>query len=168
MRPAVLLFPTTALAIVEAADLGATDIAKCTLYLTDLAHFDTVNAEYAAFFADHTPPDAPKDTHLKRGIKSRQLTMIAIGGAIGTGLWFASGGAVSGAGPGFLAKTNSRGVPMGALWVTGAIAALSFLASLVGEGLIYTFLLNASAIAGFIVWLNIAICHYRFRKAWLA
>ena len=41
-----------------------------------------------------------EDTKLKRGIKARQLGMIAIGGAIGTGLWFASGGAVSSSGPG--------------------------------------------------------------------
>src|SRR5450631_1014993 len=41
------------------------------------------------------------ETHdLKRGIGSRQLSMIAIGGAIGTGLFFASGGAISQAGPG--------------------------------------------------------------------
>jgi lysine-specific permease len=40
------------------------------------------------------------NTELKRGIKSRQLGMIAIGGAIGTGLWFASGSAISSSGPG--------------------------------------------------------------------
>src|SRR5258708_6232905 len=38
--------------------------------------------------------------HLERSIGSRQLIMIAIGGAIGTGLFFASGSAVSQAGPG--------------------------------------------------------------------
>src|SRR5260221_9285148 len=38
--------------------------------------------------------------HLERSIGSRQLTMIAIGGAIGTGLFFASGSAISQAGPG--------------------------------------------------------------------
>ena len=37
---------------------------------------------------------------LKRGIGTRQLSMIAIGGAIGTGLFFASGGAIAQAGPG--------------------------------------------------------------------
>src|ERR1700684_2633469 len=37
---------------------------------------------------------------LHRGIGTRQLSMIAIGGAIGTGLFFASGGAISQAGPG--------------------------------------------------------------------
>src|ERR1700691_3519412 len=37
---------------------------------------------------------------LHRGIGTRQLSMIAIGGAIGTGLFFASGGAIAQAGPG--------------------------------------------------------------------
>lgn len=38
--------------------------------------------------------------HLKRGLKSRHLTMIALGGAIGTGLFLASGNAIYSAGPG--------------------------------------------------------------------
>jgi len=38
--------------------------------------------------------------HLKRGIGQRQLSMIAIGGAIGTGLFLASGKTISTAGPG--------------------------------------------------------------------
>src|SRR5579859_2990349 len=37
---------------------------------------------------------------LHRSIGTRQLSMIAIGGAIGTGLFFASGGAIAQAGPG--------------------------------------------------------------------
>src|SRR5450631_37834 len=37
---------------------------------------------------------------LHRGIGTRQLSMIAIGGAIGTGLFFASGSAIAQAGPG--------------------------------------------------------------------
>jgi lysine-specific permease len=38
--------------------------------------------------------------HLKRGIGQRQLSMIAIGGAIGTGLFLASGKAIHSVGPG--------------------------------------------------------------------
>jgi len=42
---------------------------------------------------------APKQ-ELKRSLKVRHMTMIAIGGAIGTGLFLASGASVSAAGPG--------------------------------------------------------------------
>ncbi|WP_018662749.1 amino acid permease [Heyndrickxia acidiproducens] len=39
-------------------------------------------------------------TDLKRKLKSRHLTMISLGGSIGTGLFLASGGAIHSAGPG--------------------------------------------------------------------
>ena len=44
--------------------------------------------------------DEVKTDELKRGLKPRHLQMIAIGGAIGTGLFLASGGTVQQAGPG--------------------------------------------------------------------
>ena len=40
------------------------------------------------------------DPQLKRALQTRHLNMIAIGGAIGTGLFVASGSSISGAGPG--------------------------------------------------------------------
>ncbi|MFL6558279.1 MAG: gamma-aminobutyrate permease, partial [Bacillus sp. (in: firmicutes)] len=44
---------------------------------------------------------APQETtELKRSLKSRHLTMISLGGTIGTGLFLASGGAIHAAGPG--------------------------------------------------------------------
>ena len=39
-------------------------------------------------------------SELRRGLKTRHLTMISLGGTIGTGLFLASGGAISSAGPG--------------------------------------------------------------------
>jgi lysine-specific permease len=44
--------------------------------------------------------DSEDKNSLKRGLKTRHLTMIAIGGSIGTGLFLASGGMISIAGPG--------------------------------------------------------------------
>ena len=41
-----------------------------------------------------------KDQHLKRTLKARHMNMIALGGAIGTGLFVAGGEVVSTAGPG--------------------------------------------------------------------
>lgn len=70
--------------------------------------------------------------------------------------------------PRFLKQLNKRGIPMNALLVTTAVGMLAFLASLFGDGVVYTWLLNASGMCGFITWLGIAISHYRFRKAYVA
>src|SRR5882757_10468962 len=50
--------------------------------------------------ASDIPVTSSETRELHRGIGTRQLSMIAIGGAIGTGLFFASGGAIAQAGPG--------------------------------------------------------------------
>lgn len=43
-----------------------------------------------------------EDAGLHKGLKSRQIQMIAIGGAIGTGLFMGAGGRLAGAGPGLV------------------------------------------------------------------
>jgi lysine-specific permease len=70
--------------------------------------------------------------------------------------------------PRFLAKLNKRGVPVNALLLTVLVGTLAFLTSFFGDGVVYQWLLNASGMSGYIAWLGIAICHYRFRKAYLA
>ncbi|MGY4655761.1 amino acid permease [Ewingella americana] len=47
-----------------------------------------------------TKNSQPAPSGLRRELKARHLTMIAIGGSIGTGLFVASGATVSQAGPG--------------------------------------------------------------------
>jgi len=61
-------------------------------------------------------------------------------------------------------RVNRRGVPYVALIATALIGALCFLSSIFGEGVIYFWLLNASALSGFVVWMFIAICHFQFRR----
>jgi len=63
---------------------------------------------------------------------------------------------------------NRRGVPIAALLATGLVSALAFFSTMVGDKKIYQLLYNASSLSGFLIWLGIAICHLRFRKAWVA
>ena len=64
-------------------------------------------------------------------------------------------------------RTNARGVPMAALLVTSGIAAVGFIIDKMPGIVIYDFLLNASGMMGMFGWFGIAICHYRFRRAYL-
>ncbi|MFL6518158.1 MAG: amino acid permease [Bacillus sp. (in: firmicutes)] len=75
--------------------------------------------------------------------------------------------AKDGQAPKFLQNVNVRGIPMNALVITTIIGGLAFLTSIFGDQ-VYTWLLNASGLTGFIAWLGIAISHYRFRKAYMA
>ena len=74
----------------------------------------------------------------------------------------------SGKAPKMFGKLNSRGVPAAALLLTGAVSALAFFSSQVGDQKIYLLFYNASGLSGFIIWFGIAVCHLRFRKAWVA
>ena len=76
--------------------------------------------------------------------------------------------AKNGSAPKVFSKLDTRGVPMNALYATTAIAALCFLTTFIGEEQVFNWLLNMSGMCGFIVWLGIAISHYRFRKGYLA
>lgn len=76
--------------------------------------------------------------------------------------------AKEGKAPKLFAKTNKRGVPTYALYLTTLVGMAAFLTSLFGDGQVYIWLLNASGLAGFISWAGIAISHYRFRKAYVA
>ncbi|MBQ0138398.1 MAG: amino acid permease [Kurthia sp.] len=75
--------------------------------------------------------------------------------------------AMEGKAPRIFKKLNHRGVPTAALVATLIVACLSFLTSIFGTQ-VYTWLLSASGMCGFIAWLGIAWSHYRFRKAMTA
>lgn len=76
--------------------------------------------------------------------------------------------AKEGKAPKFLSKVNKRGIPVNAVGATVLVACIAFLASIIGDGKIYYILYNASGITTFFAWLGIGICHYRFRKAYIA
>jgi lysine-specific permease len=74
--------------------------------------------------------------------------------------------ALRGMAPACFAKLSRQGIPRAALYATTAVAALCFLSALFGEQTIYLWLVNASAMSGFIAWLGIALSHYRFRQGY--
>ncbi|GAA0126013.1 amino acid permease [Clostridium sp. CTA-19] len=76
--------------------------------------------------------------------------------------------AKDGMAPKAFAKTNSKGVPVNAIVLTTAIASICFLTGAFAENTVYVWLVAASGLAGFIAWVGIALCHYRFRKAYIA
>ncbi|SIS08402.1 lysine-specific permease [Peribacillus simplex] len=76
--------------------------------------------------------------------------------------------AKEGKAPRIFASLNRKGIPMWALCTTAFIGLASFLASLFGNGSVFIWLVNASALTGFIKWFGIAVSHYRFRKAYVA
>jgi len=75
--------------------------------------------------------------------------------------------AKEGMAPKIFAKTNKRGVPINSLILTTLVASACFLTGFYAETTVYVWLIAASGLAGFIAWVGIAMCHYRFRKAFL-
>ena len=59
-------------------------------------------------------------------------------------------------------------MPTVALLCTTLVSALAFLSSTFGDQKVYQVFYNASSLSGFLVWFGIAICHVRFRRAWVA
>lgn len=76
--------------------------------------------------------------------------------------------ATSGKAPKIFAQTTRRGIPMVALLATTFIGLFGFFLSLIGTGEAYTWLVNASGLAGFITWVGIAWTHIKFRQAYVA
>lgn len=75
--------------------------------------------------------------------------------------------ACEGKAPAIFARLTRHGVPLNALYATTLVGALCFLTSVFGDQTVYLWLLNTSGMTGFIAWLGIAICHYRFRRAYV-
>lgn len=61
-------------------------------------------------------------------------------------------------------KLTSYGLPINALIATALVGSTVFLSSFIGNGALFTRLINVSSSCGFIAWFGIALCHYCFRK----
>ncbi|WP_346846130.1 amino acid permease [uncultured Rothia sp.] len=75
--------------------------------------------------------------------------------------------ALEGKAPKIFAQVSKNGIPMTALIATATVGLFGFLTAIMGEGAAYTWLVNISGLSGFIAWVGIAVCHYRFRRAYL-
>ncbi|PVZ13673.1 lysine:proton symporter, AAT family [Pseudomonas sp. URIL14HWK12:I9] len=69
--------------------------------------------------------------------------------------------------PRALGRLTHNGVPLNALLATVALAALCFVSTVASPQEVYIWLLNTAGMTEFIIWLSIAVSHYRFRKGYL-
>ncbi len=69
--------------------------------------------------------------------------------------------------PKALTKVNKYGIPYVALGCSALFGSLVFLSSMVGNGVFFKYVVQISSLAGFLVWLGIALSHYKFRKNFL-
>src|SRR3990167_1681074 len=65
-------------------------------------------------------------------------------------------------------RVNSFAIPIAALIASALIGSLVFLSSFIGNGKLFTYLVQISSLSGFIAWFGIALSHYQFRKKYLA
>ncbi len=74
----------------------------------------------------------------------------------------------SGKAPRVFGLLDHRGVPVYALAATAFVGLACFATSFMGDGAAYGWLINISAMSGFILWISIAWSHYNFRRAYVA
>ncbi|KAI0941062.1 hypothetical protein AcW1_005123 [Taiwanofungus camphoratus] len=74
----------------------------------------------------------------------------------------------NGQAPRILGWVNSRGVPVPALVMALAVSFLTFLTTIWGEGIVFTWLLNLTGISALLVWGSVGPISLRFRQAWRA
>lgn len=74
----------------------------------------------------------------------------------------------SGQAPPVFGWVNRRGVPVPALLMALAFSCLTFLTTIWGEGIAFTWLLNVTGISALLVWTSIGVISLRFRWAYKA
>ncbi|OGT37016.1 MAG: lysine transporter [Gammaproteobacteria bacterium RIFCSPHIGHO2_12_FULL_38_14] len=79
-------------------------------------------------------------------------------------LWYLG---YKGEAPHLFSKTLPFGTPILALLASTLIGSLVFISSIVGNGVLFTYLVQISSLSGFIAWLGIATSHYQFRRKYL-
>lgn len=70
----------------------------------------------------------------------------------------------TGKAPQIFSKLNPYAIPIIALLMSSMIGCLVFISSIVGNGVLFSYLVQISSLSGFIAWFGIALSHYQFRK----
>ncbi|KAH8595201.1 amino acid permease/ SLC12A domain-containing protein [Bisporella sp. PMI_857] len=70
-----------------------------------------------------------------------------------------------GTAPNFMQKTTKQGVPYAAVLFTAAFGLLAYINLGNTGGIVFEWFLNISAVAGFIAWASINLCHIQFMRA---
>ena len=79
-------------------------------------------------------------------------------------LWYLGS---SGQAPKIFSKLNPYAIPIVALISSALVGSLVFLSSFIGNGTLFSYLIQISSLSGFIAWFGIALSHYKFRKDYL-
>ncbi|KAK4561380.1 amino acid transporter [Recurvomyces mirabilis] len=67
--------------------------------------------------------------------------------------------------PGFLARTDKRGVPFFALGASALVCCLAFMSVSTSSKVVFTYFVNLVSIFGLLTWISILVSHIYFKKA---
>lgn len=73
----------------------------------------------------------------------------------------------TGQAPKLFSKLNTFSIPLFALLASALVGTLVFISSIIGNGAMFSYLVQISSLSGFIAWFAIALSHYQFRKKYL-
>ncbi|KAJ1938580.1 hypothetical protein EC988_007545, partial [Linderina pennispora] len=75
--------------------------------------------------------------------------------------------AMHGQAPAVFRKVTKRGIPIWCLALSLGVATIIFLLSLIGDQVVYMWILSLSGVTGFAAWAGISFAHLRFRRAYV-
>lgn len=73
----------------------------------------------------------------------------------------------TGQAPKIFSKLNTFSIPLFALLASALVGTLVFISSIIGNGAMFSYLVQISSLSGFIAWFAIALSHFQFRRKYL-
>lgn len=69
--------------------------------------------------------------------------------------------------PVIFSRITKHGVPLLAVLATALVGSVVFISSKIGNGVLFSYMVQISSLSGFIAWFGIALCHLQFRRKYL-